>query len=123
MTHHPGPKGETIRAMFGAIAKRYDRANNVLSFGVHHVWKRKLVRCSKAKAGDRVLDCASGTGDLARAFHTIVGPGQVVATDFCQDMLREAAQKALQRGCTIHFDIADVTCLPFREDAFDVVSH
>ncbi|HEY2322830.1 MAG TPA: class I SAM-dependent methyltransferase, partial [Thermoanaerobaculia bacterium] len=68
-----GPDPHRIRAMFGSIAGRYDRANTILSGGVHHRWRRKTVRWSGAKRGDRVLDCATGTGDLAIAFKRAVG--------------------------------------------------
>jgi demethylmenaquinone methyltransferase/2-methoxy-6-polyprenyl-1,4-benzoquinol methylase len=105
--------------MFASISTRYDRANTVLSGGVHHLWRRQAVRWSGAKAGDRVLDCATGTGDLAIAFHNAVTPGgSVIGTDFVPEMLTLARAKA--PGIT--FEVADVTKLPFDDASFDVAS-
>lgn len=105
--------------MFAAISSRYDRANTVLSGGVHHLWRRKTVRRSGAKPGDRVLDCATGTGDLAIAFQRVVGPeGRVIGTDFVPEMLDLARKKAPG----IEFQTADVTRLPFPDSSFDLSS-
>ena len=88
MSSSPNP--EIIRSMFSRVAANYDRANSVLSVGIHHLWRKKLVELSQAKAGDHVLDCATGTGDLAIAFKKAVGPtGQVIGTDFCAEMLEK----------------------------------
>ena len=105
--------------MFASIARRYDRANTVLSGGVHHLWRRKAVRAAGVKAGDRVLDCATGTGDLAIAFRKAVGPGgRVVGTDFVPEMLELARAKSSD----VEFEAADVTRLPYDDAAFDVAS-
>ena len=118
-----GPDPKQIRAMFGSIARGYDRANNVLSGGVHHVWRRKLVRWSGAAPGDRVLDCATGTGDLAIAFARVVGDsGAVTGTDFSPEMLEPAPAKAERAGVKVEFRPADVTALPFADATFDVAS-
>src|SRR5688500_11690975 len=95
MSNYTGPDPNRIRSMFASISTRYDRANTVLSGGIHHLWRRKAVRWSQAKAGDRVLDCATGTGDLAIAFYKAVAPGgRVVGTDFVPEMLDVARTKA-----------------------------
>jgi len=105
--------------MFRSIAGRYDRANTVMSGGVHHLWRRRAVRASGAKAGDRVLDCATGTGDLAIAFRKAVGAeGRVVGTDFVAEMIERARTKASD----IQFEVADVTALPYDDASFDVAS-
>jgi demethylmenaquinone methyltransferase / 2-methoxy-6-polyprenyl-1,4-benzoquinol methylase len=118
-----GPDPGQIRAMFGSIARGYDRANNVLSGGIHHLWRRKLVRWSGAAPGDRVLDCATGTGDLAIAFARVVGDtGAVIGTDFSPEMLAPAPAKAERAGVSVVFETADVTALPFEDAAFDVAS-
>jgi demethylmenaquinone methyltransferase / 2-methoxy-6-polyprenyl-1,4-benzoquinol methylase len=104
--------------MFGSIAGRYDRANTVMSAGVHHLWRRKAVRWSEAKEGDAVLDCATGTGDLAIAFKKAVGRGRVVGTDFTPEMIALAKQKSAD----ITFEVADVTALPFDDGSFDIAS-
>lgn len=113
----------TIRSMFAKVAGNYDRANNVLSMGIHHLWRKKLVRISGADSEDRVLDCATGTGDLALEFKKIVGQeGQVIGTDFCQEMLQLAPQKSQQAGLPVEFSVADVMALPFADSRFDVCS-
>jgi demethylmenaquinone methyltransferase/2-methoxy-6-polyprenyl-1,4-benzoquinol methylase len=105
--------------MFGSIAGRYDRANTILSGGVHHRWRRATVGWSGAARGDRVLDCATGTGDLAIAFKAAVGnEGVVVGTDFTPEMIELARAKA----SNIEFDLADVTRLPFDDASFDISS-
>jgi demethylmenaquinone methyltransferase/2-methoxy-6-polyprenyl-1,4-benzoquinol methylase len=119
MTNYTGPDPNRIRSMFASISTRYDRANTVMSAGVHHLWRQKAVRYSGAKAGDRVLDCATGTGDLAIAFRRVVGDtGSVVGTDFVPEMLAVARVKA--PGIT--FEVADVTKLPFDDASFDLAS-
>jgi demethylmenaquinone methyltransferase / 2-methoxy-6-polyprenyl-1,4-benzoquinol methylase len=119
MSNYTGPDPNRIRSMFASISTRYDRANTVLSGGIHHLWRRKAVRWSDAKAGDRVLDCATGTGDLAIAFRTAVGAsGRVIGTDFVPEMLEVARRKAPD----IAFEVADVTRLPYDDGSFDVAS-
>lgn len=120
-SHSPNP--EIIRSMFSKVAREYDKANSVLSVGIHHLWRKKLVRLSGAKSGDSVLDCATGTGDLAIEFKKAVGPtGQVIGTDFCVDMLESAPRKALEKNLEIKFEQADVTQLQYPDRQFDIVS-
>jgi demethylmenaquinone methyltransferase/2-methoxy-6-polyprenyl-1,4-benzoquinol methylase len=119
MSNYTGPDPNRIRSMFASISTRYDRANTVMSAGVHHLWRTKAVRWSEAREGDRVLDCATGTGDLAIAFRKAVGPGgRVVGTDFVPEMLDVARTKASD----IAFEVADVTRLPYDDASFDVAS-
>ena len=113
-----GPDPNRIRSMFASIAARYDRANDILSGGVHHRWRRKAVRWSGAAEGDAVLDCATGTGDLAIAFKKAAGSGRVVGTDFVPEMLEIARTKAHD----ITFEVADVTQLPYDGASFDISS-
>ena len=109
--------------MFGRIAGTYDRANQVLSLGLHHRWRAATVRRSGVTGGERVLDCATGTGDLAIAFHRAVGSeGEVLGTDFCEEMLARAPEKAVRAGTRIRFETADVLALPYPNDRFDVAS-
>ena len=109
--------------MFSQVAPRYDLTNDVLSMGTHRLWRREAVRRAGVKAGDAVLDCATGTGDLALAFRRAVGPsGTVVGTDFNADMLAAAPGKAKAAGLDITFQVADVMALPFPDGAFDVSS-
>jgi demethylmenaquinone methyltransferase/2-methoxy-6-polyprenyl-1,4-benzoquinol methylase len=119
VTNYTGPDPNKIRSMFASISTRYDRANTVLSGGIHHLWRRKAVRRSGAKPGDRVLDCATGTGDLAIAFRKAVTPGgRVTGTDFVPEMLILARAKARD----IEFEVADVTKLPYDDASFDISS-
>jgi demethylmenaquinone methyltransferase/2-methoxy-6-polyprenyl-1,4-benzoquinol methylase len=112
-----------VRQMFSSIATRYDVTNEVMSFGIHRLWRRTTVRLSGAKAGDCVLDCASGTGDLALAFKRKVGEaGRVVGTDFCKEMLDHAPAKAARQGLQVEFQVADAMDLPFEDQRFDVAS-
>jgi demethylmenaquinone methyltransferase / 2-methoxy-6-polyprenyl-1,4-benzoquinol methylase len=112
-----------VRQMFSSIATRYDVTNEVLSLGIHRLWRRKAVRLSGARPGDAVLDCASGTGDLALAFKRQVGTsGRVVGTDFCAEMLQSAPAKAAREGLQVDFQVADAMELPFETGRFDVAS-
>ena len=105
--------------MFASIASRYDRANTILSAGVHHRWRKAAVRIADPKPGDRILDCATGTGDLAIAFHKAIGErGVVVGTDFTPEMIELARAKSR----SIRFEVADVTKLPYPDASFDVAS-
>lgn len=125
MPRLPVVVSEAVRRMFADIAPAYDRTNAVLSFGVHGRWRRRAVAASGARGGSRVLDCASGTGDLAFDFAGAVGSdGAVVATDFCAPMLVRGREKALERSDARLFDfgLADATELPVKDASFDVAS-
>lgn len=112
---------EAVREMFADIAPKYDRANHILSLGIDSGWRKKAVRASGAKAGQTVLDLATGTGDFAFRFHDAVQPGgHVTGTDFCAPMLEVAKTK--RRGRDVAFHEADAMDLPFPDDAFDVAS-
>lgn len=119
--HSPNP--ETVRQMFSKVAANYDKANSVLSVGIHHLWRKKLVKLSGAQNGQKVLDCATGTGDLAIEFKKTVGKnGEVIGTDFCPEMLEPAPRKALEKGLDIKFEQADVTQLKYQDSYFDIAS-
>jgi demethylmenaquinone methyltransferase / 2-methoxy-6-polyprenyl-1,4-benzoquinol methylase len=114
---------EKVRSMFASIAGRYDVTNSVLSLGIHHIWRNKAVRVSGAKKGDHVLDCATGTGDLAITFKKKVGDsGYVKGTDFCQEMIDPAPAKASKKGLVIDFEVADAMNLPYADKEFDISS-
>lgn len=121
LKHSPNP--EVIRKMFSQVAAHYDRGNDVLSMGVHHLWRKKLVKLSGARPGQAVLDCATGTGDLAIEFKKAVGDeGSVLGTDFCAEMLIPAPAKAAAKGLSIRFEQADVTQLQYPDQSFDISS-
>lgn len=114
---------EKVRRMFADIADDYDRINSILSFGVHHIWRTETVRLSGARAGHQVLDCATGTGDLAIEFKNKVGDsGYVLGTDFCEEMIQHAPEKAKSENLTIDFEVADAMNLPYEDDQFDICS-
>lgn len=117
-----GPEADKVKSIFSEVAHGYDRANDWMTFGLVRGWRRELVRWSGAKAGDRILDCATGTGDLAITFKRAVGAdGEVVATDFCPEMLAYAPRKSEGLGLQIRFAEADTLQLPFPDNSFDVV--
>jgi demethylmenaquinone methyltransferase/2-methoxy-6-polyprenyl-1,4-benzoquinol methylase len=125
----PGPPdkentvSEQVHKMFSQIATRYDAANDVMSLGIHRIWRRIAVRLSGAAPGQAVLDCATGTGDLALAFKRAVGAGgTVLGTDFNADMLATAPAKARAAGLEVAFEVADVMRLPYADGRFDVAS-
>jgi demethylmenaquinone methyltransferase/2-methoxy-6-polyprenyl-1,4-benzoquinol methylase len=112
-----------VRDMFASIAPRYDAANEVLSLGVHQSWRRAAVQAARLEPGQRALDCATGTGDLALELARAAGEtGQVVGTDFCAPMLEPAPAKAARRGLQVRFSVADALALPFREGEFDAAT-
>ena len=114
---------DQVHQMFTQIAPRYDATNDVLSFGVHRLWRRTAVRLSGAQPGDAVLDCATGTGDLALAFKRVVGAtGAVIGTDFNAGMLSFAPKKAADAGLEVKFEVADAMKLPYEAARFTVAS-
>src|SRR5690625_3499337 len=99
---------EKVRNMFADIADDYDRINGILSFGIHNAWRKRAVAESRARPGDRVLDCATGTGDLALEFKKAVGhSGYVLGTDFCKEMIEHAPGKAEKQELVVDFEVAD----------------
>jgi demethylmenaquinone methyltransferase/2-methoxy-6-polyprenyl-1,4-benzoquinol methylase len=116
-------RAEEVRSMFGAIAGRYDRTNQVLSGGMHHLWRRAAVAELAAGGTDRVADVCCGTGDLALTIAGSLEPdGEVVGIDFCPEMVELAEAKLEsreQRGGRISFRAGDATSLPFERDRFD----
>ena len=113
---------EEVRDMFAEIASTYDSTNTVLSMGIHHLWRKKTIKESGAKSGDAVLDCATGTGDLAIEFKKIVGEGRVVGTDFCKEMVDLAPAKSKTAGLEIEWEVQDAMNLTYDEDSFDIAS-
>ncbi len=114
---------EKVRKMFADIADDYDRVNSILSFGVHHIWRNRAVQLSGAREGNDVLDCATGTGDLALKFKESVGDsGFVLGTDFCKEMIEHAPEKAREHNLKVDFEVADAMNLPYDDDRFDISS-
>jgi demethylmenaquinone methyltransferase / 2-methoxy-6-polyprenyl-1,4-benzoquinol methylase len=116
-------KAQRVRGVFDSVAKRYDVMNDLMSLGLHRVWKTYAVAVAALREGNRVLDVAGGTGDLARAFARQVGPfGMVVHTDINAAMLSEGRDRLIDEGIVLPTSICDAEALPFRTGTFDVVS-
>ena len=120
-----GEKAGLVRGVFDSVASRYDLMNDVMSFGVHRLWKRFAVELAGVKAGQRVLDLASGTGDLADRFADLVGPdGLVLMTDINASMLEVGRDRMLDRGHAgnLAFAQIDAEALPFADDSLDLIT-
>jgi demethylmenaquinone methyltransferase/2-methoxy-6-polyprenyl-1,4-benzoquinol methylase len=116
-------KATRVRGVFDSVAQNYDIMNDVLSAGMHRLWKRYTVTVSGAKEGDRVLDIAGGTGDLTRLFARKVGSrGQVIHTDINEAMLRVGRDRMINEGVIAPPLVCDAEKLPFADNYFDVVS-
>ena len=114
-------KEEDVKEVFESVAKRYDLMNDVLSFGLHRVWKRTCVSLSGAAEGQKVLDIASGTCDMAIRFGEVVGKsGEVWATDINHEMIKEGTKRLKAVGCKAHVAICDCEALPFEDNYFDI---
>ena len=115
-------KASRVRGVFDSVASKYDVMNDLMSMGLHRAWKAYTVAVANARPGDRVLDIAGGTGDLARAFDKKVGPsGLVVHTDINEAMLRQGRDRLTDAGVLLPTSICDAETLPFPEAAFDLV--
>jgi demethylmenaquinone methyltransferase/2-methoxy-6-polyprenyl-1,4-benzoquinol methylase len=123
--YQPGERrADGVRDLFGAIATRYDRINDVQSLGLHRVWKRRLVRLAGLRPGNRALDLCCGTGDIA--FSLARRGAEVIGLDFSAAMLSVAARRAGRlraAGSTVpRFLRGDALNLPFENDSFDAVT-
>jgi demethylmenaquinone methyltransferase/2-methoxy-6-polyprenyl-1,4-benzoquinol methylase len=116
-------KARHVRGVFDSVASNYDIMNDLMSVGLHRLWKRYTVLVADLQPGQKVLDIAGGTGDLASAFARLVGPtGQVVHTDINEAMLRTGRDRLLNRGQVLDTLVCDAECLPFPDRSFDRVS-
>jgi demethylmenaquinone methyltransferase/2-methoxy-6-polyprenyl-1,4-benzoquinol methylase len=116
-------KAGRVRGVFDSVASRYDVMNDLMSMGLHRVWKAYTVAVADVREGHRVLDIAGGTGDLARAFAKKVGPsGMVVLTDINEAMLRRGRDRLLDEGLVLPTVLCDGEALPFADQSFDRAS-
>ncbi len=116
-------KVSRVRGVFDSVASRYDLMNDLMSLGLHRAWKAYTVAVAALREGDRVLDIAGGTGDLARAFARKVGSrGMVVLTDINEAMLERGRDRLIDEGLVLPITLCDGEALPFAADSFDVVS-
>ena len=116
-------KAQHVRGVFDSVASKYDVMNDLMSAGLHRVWKAYTVQVANLKEGDQVLDIAGGTGDLALAFAKKVGvSGRVVHTDINEAMLSTGRDRLLNLGVVLPTLVCDAEKLPFPDGHFDLVS-
>lgn len=118
-------KTNLVTAVFDSVAGKYDLMNDLMSFGLHRLWKRYAVALSSVRPGQSVLDLAGGTGDVTRLFAERVGPtGQVVLADINASMLGIGRDRLVNRGVVGNLNVvqANAETLPFFDNQFDIVS-
>lgn len=106
-----------VREAFAKIADRYVVTNHVLSAGTDILWRRKVARLVREWEPQRILDVATGTGDLALEMQKVCPDAEIVATDFCEEMLAHASRRGIRQT-----QVADALQLPFADGEFDVVT-
>ncbi len=117
------PEGTAVSRMFAGIAGRYDRANHVLSFGMDYRWRGRLVREVRRAGPERILDLATGSGDVAFALRRALSSDvAITGMDFCQPMLDEAVTKQGEVADPIEFRWGDAMNLPDGDGSYDVVT-
>lgn len=118
-----GEKAGRVKGVFSSVADKYDLMNDVMSAGLHRFWKLFTLQIAGARSGERVLDIAGGTGDLASAFRKKVGPtGEVWLTDINNAMLSRGRDRLLDEGKLGPVAQCDAEKLPFPDNYFDVVT-
>jgi demethylmenaquinone methyltransferase/2-methoxy-6-polyprenyl-1,4-benzoquinol methylase len=118
-------KAGLVKGVFDSVASRYDIMNDLMSGGLHRLWKRYTIQHANARPGQVILDLAGGTGDLAREFARIVGErGRVVLADINAAMLEHGRRRLVDAGIAGNVDLAqvDAEALPFADNTFDRVS-
>lgn len=118
-------KAGKVAEVFHSVADKYDVMNDLMSFGIHRLWKRYTIEMSGVRKGHKVLDIAGGTGDLAAKFSKIVGDsGEVVLSDINASMLGVGRSRMIDKGLLINMDYvqANAECLPFPDNYFDCIT-
>jgi demethylmenaquinone methyltransferase/2-methoxy-6-polyprenyl-1,4-benzoquinol methylase len=118
-------KAGRVREVFDSVANKYDLMNDLMSFGIHRLWKRQTIEMSGVRQGQRVLDLAAGTGDLSARFSGLVGnQGEVVFSDINAAMLYQGRDRMIDEGrvSNVRYVQADAQYLPFPDDYFDCVT-
>lgn len=118
-------KAGKVAEVFHSVAAKYDLMNDLMSMGIHRLWKRMTIEMSGVRKGNTVLDIAGGTGDLTLKFSRLVGPeGKVVLADINDSMLKVGRDKLLDSGCSgnVEFVQANAECLPFPDNTFDCIT-
>ena len=118
-------KQKKVAGVFHSVAAKYDLMNDLMSFGIHRIWKKQTIAKSYVRKGDNVLDLAGGTGDLAYKFCQMVGSqGKVILSDINSSMLEVGKEKLTNKGCVgnIEYVQANAECLPFADNYFDCIT-
>ena len=118
-------KAGMVRGVFDSVASRYDLMNDLMSGGIHRLWKRFTIELSAARPGQTVLDIAGGTGDLAARFSRLVGPeGKVILADINAAMLKVGQDRLIDKGATGNIEVvqADAQALPFEDNSIDCIT-
>ena len=118
-------KQEMVAEVFHSVAAKYDLMNDLMSFGIHRIWKRFTIDCSGVRQGQRVLDLAGGTGDLTAKFSRLVGEkGEVVLADINDSMLKMGREKLRNLGIVgnVSYVQANAEALPFPDNYFDCIT-
>ncbi|MBU2987741.1 bifunctional demethylmenaquinone methyltransferase/2-methoxy-6-polyprenyl-1,4-benzoquinol methylase UbiE [Saccharophagus degradans] len=118
-------KARRVAGVFHSVAAKYDIMNDVMSGGIHRIWKQFTIELSGVRPGHKVLDIAGGTGDLTKKFSRIVGPtGQVVLADINESMLNVGRDKLIDSGVAgnVVYTQADAQYLPFPDNTFDCIT-
>ena len=115
-------KSSKVREVFKSVAPSYDLMNDLMSGGLHRLWKKFTVDLANVKPGEKVLDVASGSGDLAMAFAKASGADNVWQTDINEAMLKVGRDRLINAGRATPNALCDAECLPFASDSFDLVT-
>ena len=118
-------KESLVAGVFDSVASKYDIMNDVMSFGIHRIWKKIAMQHTGLKPGDRALDVAGGTGDLTMQMSRQVGPnGKIIISDINPAMLEEGRKRLLDKGYAgnIDFVVANAEELPFEDNSFDCIT-
>ena len=118
-------KVKKVKGVFDSVAGNYDIMNDVMSMGIHRVWKRKTIELSGARPGHKVLDLAGGTGDLTKAFAKRVGKdGKVVLADINESMVRVGRDRLINEGIAgnVEYTITNAEALAFPDNTFDIAT-
>jgi demethylmenaquinone methyltransferase/2-methoxy-6-polyprenyl-1,4-benzoquinol methylase len=112
------PKAQFIKTMFDDIAPKYDLLNDVLSLGTHRLWKKRLVSLAASGVPGSILDCATGTGDIAFMLES-KSKAEIMGIDFSPVMISEANKRSVDTNSKVKFAVADIMNLPFTDHQFD----
>ncbi|MBS0359424.1 MAG: bifunctional demethylmenaquinone methyltransferase/2-methoxy-6-polyprenyl-1,4-benzoquinol methylase UbiE [Proteobacteria bacterium] len=118
-------KQKKVAEVFHSVADQYDLMNDLMSLGIHRLWKKYAIQLSGVRAGQTVLDLAGGTGDLTQKFSRLVGEkGKVVLADINESMLKNGRGRLLDNGIfeNVEFTLANAESLPFADNTFDCIS-